>query len=398
MVLVRKSELACRNGWDQDLWEAKAGSPDRRPTPTGASPGSPALANGAMGEDERERTDTLASVSIARTPRPNATAPASRIDAPRMDPPGPAAHSVAHSQPSGPAQAPAASNARGFRSQQSTQETGRAERSQNSPPPSPWEPRERITQHAAIGSRAVDEPAGASNRVGASPQRTPPLRSGSPIGARPATTGGAPEPSQRTHLSTTDPGMRQPAPRLSNEPPSGGRRGIEARSTVPAKRGSDPQRGLRSGSTDPFELVDPSASVAAVSHPAARPQADERAEVEPVADEQEMVVEANSRRGPRSIAVEQMPRCCATCRDFRPADGGKMGWCNNPYAFGHRQMVKSDGLACASTIGNWWVPNDDWWMQRADISHHGRPTPAVDEFLHRLLVGRLGSRRREARS
>ncbi|HET9017129.1 MAG TPA: hypothetical protein VFN57_16115 [Thermomicrobiaceae bacterium] len=55
-------------------------------------------------------------------------------------------------------------------------------------------------------------------------------------------------------------------------------------------------------------------------------------------------------------------------------------------------MVQGDEIACAGSVGNWWVPTDDWWMQRADISHHARPTPAVDEYLHRMLA-----RRREAR-
>jgi hypothetical protein len=46
-------------------------------------------------------------------------------------------------------------------------------------------------------------------------------------------------------------------------------------------------------------------------------------------------------------------------------------------------MVHPDELACASTIGVWWVANDDWWLQRADISHHGCPTPSVDQHLGR---------------
>jgi hypothetical protein len=92
-----------------------------------------------------------------------------------------------------------------------------------------------------------------------------------------------------------------------------------------------------------------------------------------------------------------MVRCCATCRDFRPAEGGERGWCNSRYAFDHRQMVYGDELACQSTIGNWWVASDDWWLRQADISHHGRPTPIVDEMLQRLLDMRSGTRRREAR-
>ncbi|MDI3339225.1 MAG: hypothetical protein QJR03_01710 [Sphaerobacter sp.] len=60
-------------------------------------------------------------------------------------------------------------------------------------------------------------------------------------------------------------------------------------------------------------------------------------------------------------------------------------------------MVDANALACESTIGTWWVPADDWWLQKADIAHHGRPTPIVDEYLHRLLEERTSGRKREAR-
>jgi hypothetical protein len=86
--------------------------------------------------------------------------------------------------------------------------------------------------------------------------------------------------------------------------------------------------------------------------------------------------------------LASMPQCCGTCRDFRPADGGERGWCNNPYAFDHRRMVRRNDLACRSTIGDWWIPTDDWWMQQADYSHHGRPTPIVDDLLRQLLDAR----------
>ncbi|MBX6342734.1 MAG: hypothetical protein IRY97_09775 [Thermomicrobiaceae bacterium] len=109
---------------------------------------------------------------------------------------------------------------------------------------------------------------------------------------------------------------------------------------------------------------------------------------------------ADSSRGLPPVASQrlaQIPRCCATCRDFRPSEGGERGWCNNSYAFDHRRMVQASDLACASSIGNWWVPSDDWWLQRADISHHARPTPMVDEYLTRMLAERREGRRRQAR-
>ncbi|CAN5378685.1 hypothetical protein BH23CHL1_BH23CHL1_15920 [soil metagenome] len=76
-----------------------------------------------------------------------------------------------------------------------------------------------------------------------------------------------------------------------------------------------------------------------------------------------------------------LPRCCATCRDFRQVGADGRGWCSNPYAFGERRMVQSDQLACRSSLGMWWMPNDDVWLERADTSHHGRPTPLLDASL-----------------
>lgn len=90
-----------------------------------------------------------------------------------------------------------------------------------------------------------------------------------------------------------------------------------------------------------------------------------------------------------------LPRCCATCRDFRQVGGGERGWCSNPYAFGERRMVQSDQLACRSSLGMWWMPNDDVWLEQADTSHHGRPTPLLDAA---LKLQRSGEARRDSRA
>ncbi|MCS7051629.1 MAG: hypothetical protein NZL87_08455 [Thermomicrobium sp.] len=75
-----------------------------------------------------------------------------------------------------------------------------------------------------------------------------------------------------------------------------------------------------------------------------------------------------------------------------------MGWCNNSFAFPERTMVHAETLACAGTIGSWWLPSDEWWLRQADISHHGQPTPHVDAFLRQLLRERQQERRRRASS
>ncbi|MGH2535675.1 MAG: hypothetical protein ACRDJW_25765 [Thermomicrobiales bacterium] len=78
-----------------------------------------------------------------------------------------------------------------------------------------------------------------------------------------------------------------------------------------------------------------------------------------------------------------VPRMCRTCRDFRPADSGERGWCNNNWAFSHRRMVDADELPCESSLGCWWLPHDDVWLSTADAAAHGEPTPLVDLWLNR---------------
>ncbi len=86
-----------------------------------------------------------------------------------------------------------------------------------------------------------------------------------------------------------------------------------------------------------------------------------------------------------------LPRVCRACRDFRPAADGQRGWCANAWAFTHRQLVQEDDVApCHSAIGDWWAPVDDVWLVAADVSSHGRATPWLD----RLIGEESGQRRR----
>ncbi|HET9187656.1 MAG TPA: hypothetical protein VFN80_06865, partial [Acidothermaceae bacterium] len=95
---------------------------------------------------------------------------------------------------------------------------------------------------------------------------------------------------------------------------------------------------------------------------------------------------------PISTRIAQISHCCMTCRDFRPVNGGERGRCENHFAFEEPREVSRDGIACQSTIGDWWTAADDWWLQQADISHHGRPTPQFNELLHELLLRRRDGR------
>jgi hypothetical protein len=78
-----------------------------------------------------------------------------------------------------------------------------------------------------------------------------------------------------------------------------------------------------------------------------------------------------------------IPRCCRTCRDFRPAGNGERGWCNNQWAFKHRRMVDADDRPCETSIGHWWLPGDEAWQGDYDVSAFGQPTPLMDRWFGR---------------
>jgi hypothetical protein len=80
-----------------------------------------------------------------------------------------------------------------------------------------------------------------------------------------------------------------------------------------------------------------------------------------------------------------IPRCCQTCKDFRPAGNGQRGWCNNQWAFKHRRMVDADDIPCETSIGNWWLPGDEAWQGVYDISALGQPTPLMDKWFGRSV-------------
>jgi hypothetical protein len=89
-------------------------------------------------------------------------------------------------------------------------------------------------------------------------------------------------------------------------------------------------------------------------------------------------------------AASSVPRCCETCRDFKRVGDGNSGWCANSYAFPERRKVQAQDLACRSSVGVWWLPHDDLWLERSDITHHGRPTPILDEEFGTSPVSRQG--------
>ncbi|MFW6075939.1 MAG: hypothetical protein ACOC9Y_10110 [Chloroflexota bacterium] len=357
MVLVRKTELACRDGWDHDLWEPKDGS-----------------GSGGNGSGPGLRGNDVPAGSIGASP-------ASEVPSPRgSDSPG-----VATGLLEG--------NTRTAVRLRERDETTRRERSGSaletewSPFDTPSLPFDRArdsepvdeirnetfsTRGVRIATRRRAPAPDAENPIA---DTTPEPEQGERNGARPA---------ERDDLNpfnrpSPDSAGRFGAPR--GEFPPNGR---EAARDV--EQGSyQPEPVEQSGLTEPFEVMDDEDDRA---EPAYIPESDSI----PPQDDGENLMEPDvpdldndegnddnvSLNLPMSLQQEQ---CCRTCRDFRPAEGGRHGWCNNPFAFEGRQRVDADDLACRGTFGSWWSPADDWWIERADISHHSTPTPLIDELI-----------------
>lgn len=82
------------------------------------------------------------------------------------------------------------------------------------------------------------------------------------------------------------------------------------------------------------------------------------------------------------LGLARVPRICETCRYLRPGANGPT--CGAVYAQTYRRIIDLQRLSCASSIGAWWLPSDEYWESRVDISHHGDPTPLLDQFAIRL--------------
>jgi hypothetical protein len=79
----------------------------------------------------------------------------------------------------------------------------------------------------------------------------------------------------------------------------------------------------------------------------------------------------------------EVPRACATCRNYRESEREGRGWCTNEWAFTHRQMVNESDLACDSTIGCWWLPSDSaTWFEELEVPTES--TPRIDRLLAHL--------------
>jgi len=78
---------------------------------------------------------------------------------------------------------------------------------------------------------------------------------------------------------------------------------------------------------------------------------------------------------------------CGNCRDFRLAETGGHGYCRNRFAFLAPPLVGPDDLACLSSLGTWWAANDELWLERATSSlPDDDPTPSDDRIPDELRV------------
>ena len=411
MVLVRKNELACRADWDGGLWEARE---DIEPIPFSRAPAALLVAEATPNDHLADQyTDRVTSVGVAPAARSVSDQPRrvatfddrlTAIEADDVQAHQGNVHQAHVAEVNPPAQqesnslrrelwsGPEAAKSRDERPTTPRQDERYEQKV--SPTPRPSEPSNRVMPPATrpsplrqdddVFSRSWGAPSSfpedrirpVAPRISDDPPRPvePPRRAVNP-----------PRRVEPAPLSTTNlnpPLSRQPAAEPASTPfhvgqePQFGARGPRMGTPRPPQADPALPEG-RSGWTEPFEVA--TTASAAAAEPPQHPQ-------------------TGSSPSPRSNGVPvkyspnpqlaTLPQCCGTCRDFRPAEGGERGWCNNQFAFDHRRMVQRNDLACRSTIGVWWIASDDWWQQQADISHHGRPTPVVDDLLRQLLDSR----------
>lgn len=417
MVLVRKSELACRTDWASDLWEPIE---EAAPVPIASNP---RFASESTDTDARRQfTDRVTSVGVAKTrqssdDRSTAT---TRIESTRAgtEQPGdvkPPAAAPVRQQPE-----PARTVAETTRPQLTPRESMSASAE---PVAEHRDPDRRLSSSESTDAvlaklaRTTTTHYGARNVTAGSPEervipdarRLDPSLFAPPQGHRPAPKDRVDEPARRSVRPamepTVEPSVKRSAEhrgatdtRTSVENDQLHQRAAE-RGPAPSSPNSSTSRPTfgarptdnslpqgRSGWTEPFAVTPPpSMSESRVEAPPAPPQ-----------ESISSPAVAPPAGTPTPVRTTQIRECCGTCRDFRPAEGGERGWCNNAYAFDHRRMVERSELACRGTIGSWWIASDDWWLQKADIAHHGRPTPIVDDLLRQLLQSRAVSQNRRS--
>lgn len=377
VVLVRQSELACRNSWDQDLWEPASEdvlADGDNSVPFSADDTIAAQDRRARWDNDEifrgvedvpilspygEQVDRVTDVQVPVTPRAQSSAPVGRFRQQQVEP-----------EDDGWMARPSVYDVRKRREEerrreiQTRQETElKAIGQQMESPDAIGSPADTsAVWSAGDASRAFGRPADRRNRANEDAHVTDSLRDDI----------GAPRLRLEGSVNVAPPGGdRSPVSQGTEPLPTG-----EVKAALDQGMGHVTQSG-------PVVYVDGGTGRDQLS---ARPQ--ERHERLPDADTNDPL--------DRDERVRGLQRCCGTCRDFRQVGDGTRGQCVNPYAFGERRMVQSDQLACRSSLGMWWMPTDEIWLERADTSHHGRPTPLLDAAARgeQVSYGGRESRRR----
>lgn len=326
LALVRRQELACRIGWDQDYYESAAGAQDILP---GQNRPVPDPARQRSGYQGMRPDDIIVGVEQPRSPTEEPPMPVARSRTSNVG----EAHrralerrQIAQQAGETPPQrrletiAPAEA---GFRSS-----SDRGEEQRSSP---------RAT---VAGDEGVGHP-----RLAETPPPQPPYQH-APHTAVTANLPVAPE--SRYADQPVTPSRRTPPP------------GTQTAPSYPDYRSPLPPRQIENA---PSRYT---------NDPAAAPMMPHDGQVTPL--------EADWYAGERQ---RHRGKRCANCRDFQAAESGDRGWCRNRFAFPTPQLVGPNDLACLSCIGTWWAANDQWWLAKGATPQIAA-TPLADALLEEL--------------
>ena len=330
LALVRRQELACRVGWDQDYYEPTMIASDAIPGQNRPSAEPTRYRSGYQG---MRPDDIIVGMEQPRPAQEPSSAPVAR---PRTSNVGEA-------------------HRRALERRQIAQQTGDAvppRRLSGVMPaidparltePLPEKPNRR--ERPLTGDEGVSPPRLAESYAPAPPVATPPpahLAATTNLPVARTTQRADAEPPQGRQSWTPPPGMQTAPARYSEQP------------TAPP-----PPMENRNGG---YSLDVPPAATLPEGPPATPLETEWYA------------AERQRHRGKR----------CANCRDYQVAENGDRGWCRNRFAFPTPQLVGPNDLACLSCIGTWWAANDQWWLAKVAVQPQTMPTPLADALLEEL--------------
>jgi hypothetical protein len=330
LALVRRQELACRIGWDQDYYESAAGANDALPGQNRTAPDPARQRSGYQGM----RPDDI--IVGVEQPRPV-------TEEPLMP--------VARSRTSNVGEAHRRALERRQIAQQSGDVVPRRRLETIAPPEA---------EAGAPGERRDDRRSPRASVVGDEGVGRPRL-AGAPL---------------------------SPPPSVVQQAPLAPHAAVTANFPVMPDRGPDDQLAASSYRTPPPGTQTP--PVPAEYQPPAPPRQAEHAPAPYYQDAPGPPVQRGGQAPPLEsewYAAERQRhrgKRCANCRDFQVAESGDRGWCRNRFAFPTPQLVGPNDLACLSCIGTWWAANDQWWLAKAAVSPQVATTPLADALLEEL--------------